>query len=132
MNSEDQAKAYARAKAYKQEIPNTGIYYLEHLQGPDGAHFTLFATEAHCADDINRAKSTCRHLWDVTGFTIVRVKTPWPELLHLKPIAQEGMVDLMRRQNNDLGLRIADLERERDRLKRENEALLASLEKAGR
>lgn len=41
----------------------------------------------------------------------MRKEIKWRPLPHLQPIGRESEIELLRRHNNNLGMRIADLER---------------------
>jgi len=67
---------FRRAKEFRDVIPGIPkeVYYLSELSGPSGAHYTIFREPNRTDRDIRMAKSACRQHWDVTGFTVFRVK----------------------------------------------------------
>lgn len=82
MNAAAQLRQYhdwlhTRAVQANQRIPGMEMLVLEHLAGPDGAHYFLFVT-TETEDQIREAKRRARNAWDVTGFSIIRIKPMRP------------------------------------------------------
>lgn len=66
-----------------------GLFYDEQLSGPDGMHFTLFATEETTLDQIHKAKKDLRNDRDATGFSVVNIKKAWADALLPKIAAMQ-------------------------------------------
>lgn len=67
-----------------------GLFYDEELSGPDGMHFTLFATETTTPEQIEGAKVIIRNDRDATGFSIVKIKQAWADALTHKETRPAG------------------------------------------